>query len=476
MTARNTWKKVLALLMALTIFCLPLASCQNGEVKDGESSETSSKTESVEEAGTLRVVTDLACRGEMVGVPANTSQGQQAFKDILKYFGGTSSGIKVELDILPTDKSGAYDAELTRIRTEIAAGGGPDVFLMSCFGLYPSFTKCLFLNPESAMDRGLFLPLDEYIENAQFMEFDKLDPTIMEAGRNEQGQVILPMFYQLDQYMIYRETDPEDLPANWDEAIVAAQEDEYIRDVFTLALTGGYFRQLCFGKISDNVNEELIISQDELFERTKEAMELYTAGLPALLEFDAMTRDGALRACRDTWVNNIHLYGPAYTSFVPRNREGTVTAPIETWCAVNKNTKHPEDAFAIVDMFLSKEFLSQEKFWSKSTPSRTTEQTMDFFWLAGNCCVPVHTGLLSSAKGGEYKYTDTLSGDQRKVLKEARENIGCAYFPNRAEREIDQMLADLQDRVNDGEILSDEAIRKETDKCYSTMKLMLGES
>lgn len=482
MAKKHTWKKVLALLIALLVFCLPLASCQSGEKEDGTSSEASSKETSSKSEGsagteTLRVVTDLANRMLLYGKKLNTTQAKQAFNSILNYFGGTFSGLKVELEILSSDNAGAYESELTHIRTEIAAGAGPDVFLMSCFG--SSARDTLFLNPESAMERGIFLPLDSYIENAQFMEFDQFDQAVMEAGRSEQGQVILPMFYQLNQLFLYRDTDPAALPAGWDEAVAMAKEDEYIRDAYAQALSwSSNFRAACFGKISNNKDEELLISQEELFQRTKEAVELYQSDLPTLLEYEHAQYEDFLEnvlAQVDAWDNNLALERGEYTSFTLRDEEGKVTVPIETWCAVNRNTQHPEDAFAIVDMLLSKEFLSQEIFWSKTQRAGGNHDSMAFFWTAGESCVPVHTGLLSDARGS-YKYINGLTSNQRKALTNARENIGYVYFPNRAEREMDQMLADLLERIYNGETLSDEAIRKETDKCYTTMKLMLGES
>ena len=70
----------------------------------------------------LRVVTDIDCRSKMMDKPSQASQGKRTFETILEYFGGTPSGIELEMNILPQDQGGAYDAELTHIRTAIAAG------------------------------------------------------------------------------------------------------------------------------------------------------------------------------------------------------------------------------------------------------------------------------------------------------------------------------------------------------------------
>ena len=96
----------------------------------------------------------------------------------------------------------ARGAALTRLRTEIMSGEGPDVFLMR-YTPYSGIdgndyenTDFLFRYPEKAMETGLFLPLDEYIENnAELAEWDKLTQPVLDAGRNEEGLQIIPLNY-----------------------------------------------------------------------------------------------------------------------------------------------------------------------------------------------------------------------------------------------------------------------------------------
>ncbi len=488
--------KYIALALIL-LLCLPLAACQSAGEESGQSktmaeiqkeaAQAGASAEAEENAGkdVLRVVTDMDCRSELMGKPSQARQGKKTFQTILKHFGGTPSGIEVQLEILP-DVDKGYDAELTHIRTEIAAGAGPDVFLMSGFGYgidcYEGETMApentLFQNPESAMKKGLFLPLDQYIEDAQFMEFDKLDPAVMAAGRNDQGQVVLPMFYQLDQAVVVKEADPGSLPGSWDEGVAIAGQDEYILEAYGFGLRFTRFRNMCFGQVADNQKEELLLDQETFFQRCKEAVNLYAQAVPHLKEaasgsyVDSLSK---MLAFVGYWAGYPPVEDAAFTSFVFHNEKGQINAPIETWCAVNKNTKHPEDAFFIVDCLLSKDFLSQEAFWIPAETYKYSSEQMTFFYLAGEGLVPVHTGLLSNSKG-RYKYIETLGNTQRELLKEARESIGYAYFTSNVDREIDQMMAELMKRVYDGEALTDEDIRKACDKCYTTLKMMLAES
>ena len=68
----------------------------------------------------------------------------------------------------------------------------------------------------------MFLPLDSYIEKAQFMEWDKLTPVVMDAGRTEKGQFLLPMTYTVPA-VAFRRSDVEHTPSKdmkWEDMLL----------------------------------------------------------------------------------------------------------------------------------------------------------------------------------------------------------------------------------------------------------------
>lgn len=149
---------------------------------------------------------------------------------------------------------------------------------------------------------------------------------------------------------------------------------------------------------------------------------------------------------------------------------GDVTADVEHWCAVSANTKHPEEAFYIVDIMLSREFLSAMNFWNRQEAS----VDMPLLGDTAHGVIPVHTELLVN---GKMRYRNNRLGlAQRQALAEAQENITFVYITSNFDRELDSLFADLCVRIDNGEALSDEDIRKATDKCHTTMKMMLAES
>ena len=147
-----------------------------------------------EEPQKLWVLTDLDYWWTSGGeAPSGAEGAQQDFQEILAYFHRLPEDMEVELEVLPVEED-ALNARLSRIRTEILAGGGPDVFLLSCDlpeNLWMSQER-LFPNVEHALYGDFFLPLDPHLEKAQFLEWEKLTPAVMEAGRTEEGQLFCP--------------------------------------------------------------------------------------------------------------------------------------------------------------------------------------------------------------------------------------------------------------------------------------------
>lgn len=138
----------------------------------------------------------------------------------------------IEFEIIPKNGS-EREIYLSRIRTEIMSGEGPDVFLMAyCPTGSPYTLGYLFPMPEKAMESGCFMVLDEYMEShTELAEWDKMTQIVLEAGKNEEGQQIIPLSYRVPAAM-YRAEEVEHTPSKeitWmdmleseDEALAAA--------------------------------------------------------------------------------------------------------------------------------------------------------------------------------------------------------------------------------------------------------------
>lgn len=226
-------KKVLSVLLSFMLLCVLLSGCNGKTASDekGNSSVQSSNAEQEEER-VIHLVTDLGKNAEFwTDIEDDTAGAQNAIEQALKFIGNLPAGYKVAVEVLPTNEAD-YQSRLTNLRTEIMAGGGPDIFVLSTddYGKMDS-QKRLFPNPQKAMADGFFLPLDDYLRNAQYMELDKMNPTVTKAGCYENTQMVLPIRYSYGAAKINSNLpDPE---AGWNE--VMNSNDETMKSVYARA-------------------------------------------------------------------------------------------------------------------------------------------------------------------------------------------------------------------------------------------------
>ena len=442
-------KKRIVILFLAFLLCFPCIGCST--------EDTSQKK--------LWVVTDLGWRWSLAGEDElNEERAEVDFQAILNYFGGLPEDLEVELEVLPVNAAD-LNARLTRIKTEILAGGGPDVFLLTCDdpgGGGWTAQERLFPNPEKAMYAGFFLPLDEYIENAQFMEWDKLTPVVMEAGRTEEGQMIMPFNYNTAGVVVTKkEFLGEKVPKNWDEA-VDGENPVYQKGYSWLALNG--FPNV-FPKVVDNKTEELLITKEELLHRVNQTLLCpnYRSEYPA--EITAFVPAGEGQDGYNLWETDLDN-----TVFLPmRNTEGGYTAYVTYYGAVNRNTDFPQEAFSILDMFLSKQVQKREIFGGTAGDLQRGRQ---IYLFSNTGYSPVHEELYLGAQNS----VDTISASERAFenFDNLRKEITDVYFPSDIEKTIGEMYADCyysyQEKGNSKDI------EKLVSEAYDRIWMMSGES
>ncbi len=230
--------------------------------------EISASDSNNEDSETLWVVTNVGFENEQFG-------GEEDLRHVIEYYGGLPSGIDVNLEVLPMEGADLH-SRLTRIRTEIMAGKGPDVFLMMP-SLLPD-REMLFPIPKATMERHVFLPLDELRDSSEHIEWDKINPQILSAGQGSEGQMLLPMYYSLDMGV---SGEAVDLPATWENAI--SGNTPVLSQAYGSAFHFGRFRNLAFTDVANYEKETMTITEEELGQRMKEACFQQAAGNPWLV-------------------------------------------------------------------------------------------------------------------------------------------------------------------------------------------------
>lgn len=372
-------KKVLACLLAAVLVLLP--GCGNFKATEGIT--VIGDTESRDP---LRICVDLEYSAESFD-----AWTEAAWNDFLFRLHETAGIEDVVVEIIPPpfDAKGMPDPTLRktvlqRIRTEIMAGEGPDVFLMRYTPAWKfaaggvmiendyEGTDFLFRYPEKAMETGLFLPLDEYIENnAELGEWDEIVQPVLDAGRNEEGLQLVPLDYTFP-LLCYPKSEWEHVPDKkytWNDMLTNPELLPYSLDLANCGATERFFsldsagnvdssseewlsntNYIChiLGDLADYKNETPSFTEEELLGLVNEIMALEKAD--GYTSVDTAKEELAGSKISERVFNKPTTFLPLYSM------DGGITAHIESFAAVNRNTDRPEDAFKVIDLLMNRYF------------------------------------------------------------------------------------------------------------------------
>lgn len=368
-------------------------------------------------------------------------------KRLLDLWASINQGVNGKLEILPKDED-TRDIRITAIRTELMAGEGPDIFILSTDN--PGYTN-FFENPEKAMHSDMFLPLDSFLEQADHVNTENWNSKIWEAGKTEEGQMILPLTYSYEKYAFPKSIlgSTETIPSSWEELIEC--ENPFIQGAMLLC-TYRFYPLL--GEIANYKEEELLFTQKELFKWAEEASAYITAN-----EEQDIDVSNVIRTNGDDYNFYTSLSNSQEEMIISGfpNVDGGTTALIKTYVAVNKTTKMKEEAYSFLDLLFRDEILCsqsihyEEKVIDCNLPYILSKPSIH------NDDLPIRYPKLSEA--------DLLS------LKESNEQITAVRFCSDIEKELEDMFWSYFQSYYRGE---DENIRKEmVSKTYETMQMKL---
>ena len=465
-------KRILAGLLAITL--LFFTACGNNtETKEWLMQELELDDEQLTGAGIQECTDGVVLMGDtesedplricidLPNLSTSDSMGEiSALKDFLSRLRGTVGLEDVVIEIIPTtddivvlkEVNAARSAAIERIQSEILNGGGPDVFIAQyqmgldagTFLADYDIPSCLFEYPGKAMEYGRFLPLDEYIENNTVLtEWDKLTQPVLEAGRNWEGQQIIPLNYTMpllccpkavwehvpDKRYTWNDmlTNPELLPysrdmANFGYAVHAHGSDE---TVFVEGTLMGM--NLLYGDIIDYESEKLIVTEEELVNTMEQILSLDQKD-----SYMGIEQAEEIEAC-EVQMRTEHINKPM--TFLPLyNMKGGVTVEIEKYAAVNRNTKRPEDAFKVIDLLMSKNFQQSSFLYNQL--------------ICRGWSMPLHEELFqkSTPVGGMGGY---MLDSNFEAFSKVREQITDAYFMSEGSRMLRMILLKCRRRNED---------------------------
>ena len=412
----------------------------------------------------IRIVTDLGRNYEHVTMSSNSNlsaDAQLALDQAFEYLGGLSAGYTVEVEVLPTDEAD-YQSAMTRLRTEVMSGKGPDVFVLTLedAAFKERVHERIFPDPYKTMLDGHFLNLDSYMDKAKFMEFEDMNPVVMAAGCTSEGRFALPMRYT---FSFIRTGVPVENPGvDW---FTGVEGDDPILAQSYAEASHYYFHNI-FRDTVDYETLSLTFSEEELYHALSSAAALST---PIRGEWNEAITGGKAEVGIQT--SQIPFFNPETketdTYFPMRNREGGVSASVTAYIAINKNTRYPEEAFQVADMMMSKKFLSGVGFWQERTSNGPTAAFLSVFsYLNG---VPVYDDMLQESQPVLYDFY--IQNDMFPTYAALRDQITDARFITA----VDQVLDDLKYTSWIEGMTPGDELKKYVADGYRKMLLMAGE-
>lgn len=243
-------KKVGMLCLSILALCWGLLGCTNGEEipsASGVSSETAS-----EEGGPVVICADESFRENL--------------KELISYLAATGNETEYELLVLPDDTEDR-EPELTRLRTEIMAGEGPDAFILDA--TIPGTVtdsgeplEALFPNVEKSMYSHLFLDLEEMVQSSEIIELENCNQTVMDVGVAGDNRFLLPLTYTFSTVVVDKSAleDPDYTFSTLDELLQSDQET--LKGLFSFR-TFKLFPN-CLGVLADYEGQNLLVTQESL--------------------------------------------------------------------------------------------------------------------------------------------------------------------------------------------------------------------
>ena len=439
---------------------------ENSFAEDSSQADISQDSTSGDDAPVIQILADLDCghtNGGKVGYDAVTE---------LLYHLKLNHGPEIEVEYVP-GKGAERDNRITALHTQIMAGKGPDLYLVTCSD--PSMVRLdneglehpfLFPYVQSSMRQKLFLPLDDYIENAQFMEWDKQPAVLMEAGKTEKGQMVLPMTYDF-RATLFRRSDIsfyDSLPLSWDQAYDSNDPALWAACSYNNVEFGD-----SLGKLADFDTSGLTFSEEDLARVAYQTVLLlrqntsdgFTSGFPGAPAHNSRV---VTRYNRDYLSGSLVPEGaPGMLdeedlALVPLyNIQGGVTANITSFVAIDANTEHPEEAFFIVDLLLSKEL----------------QKSCFFANLDG---IPVHEDLLQPSEKLDNLKNDPnpwfFSDAGYAEYCRARSEINAVKFYS----PLDVTLSEMYEDLIYSDVTGQEEVAEAAAETYRVMQMMLDES
>ncbi len=372
-----------------------------------------------------------------------------------RFLEGVDSGIEVRIQRLPDDKA-EREIEIQKLRTEIMAGKGPDVYLIDGGEEYGEEFLPLLENPYQTMQSGALAPLDALMEEDSYWEDDTYSDVILKAGQYDGHQYILPM--SVSYYVLPRETDMEEMTEDtlgeWLEQARNSQ-DIRLKTAFWSSLWAQSARWM--QPAADYERGEVLFNKEKWIKFSDQYFQFHIDVGEEVHE-------------TGNWYNFEMLSSAVFSDktssidlqVVP-DLEGRKMASIQTYGAVGMSSDLKQEAYDFLMLFLNDR--SQKYSREHSEGSMILPQIYGYF---DSAFIPVQESAFEAWM--HYPPDEELE----KMLQSFHELDG-AYFLTKAERELFEGVYEIEIQSTYPDYDWNPALAKITDSAWNTYKMMVSE-
>lgn len=372
-----------------------------------------------------------------------------------RFLEGVDSGIEVRIQRLPDDKA-EREIEIQKLRTEIMAGKGPDVYLIDGGEEYGEEFLPLLENPYQTMQSGALAPLDALMEEDSYWEDDTYSDVILKAGQYDGHQYILPM--SVSYYVLSRETDMEEMTEDtlgeWLEQARNSQ-DIRLKTAFWSSLWAQSARWM--QPAADYERGEVLFNKEKWIKFSDQYFQFHIDVGEEVHE-------------TGNWYNFEMLSSAVFSDktssidlqVVP-DLEGRKMASIQTYGAVGMSSDLKQEAYDFLMLFLNDR--SQKYSREHSEGSMILPQIYGYF---DSAFIPVQESAFEAWM--HYPPDEELE----KMLQSFHELDG-AYFLTKAERELFEGVYEIEIQSTYPDYDWNPALAKITDSAWNTYKMMVSE-
>ena len=429
---RVTRKTIAAVLAVLCICALMLTGCVTVPAEQvtlgnvwqsetiGNTTLVDEVTETTEDKIVLRIVIEEGSD--------ETIRFDELLMQQIEFYEVLHKNVEFVLEYIP--KTDGNDVVLQRIRSEMLAGDGPDIFLLSCEQNYK--TQPLITDVNQAMRNGMFTDISKYYDADNELGKDALNSTVMDAGVVNGARYVLPIRYNFPVAYVDADRLTEmELSAVKQGVLslmdtVAQSEDKRIASNALLANVRAQYTLNFFPNILDYDNQEILITKEELmtYMRSYQAVRFiegdgqnrvhiftYLNHFPT--PYWAETTDCLLLDDLEAAIANVamaEVYGVNLEMFPLTAADGSLIADVTFYGAVGAECKHPDVAYDFLRQFLTEDVQWETKIQTWSDPIKPTGLGREGW--------PVRTtGSVSPLAKGLVKQNHGVSSEKMKELK-----------------------------------------------------------